>query len=100
MVSSGAAADKPFRWTRLARRAPVKRIAKHVLLELALHADRDGTCFPRVITLARETGWSRRAIQNALRELESLYLIRTLPGRRRGGEQQGSNVYRLLLREQ
>ena len=100
MVATRPDADKPFYWCKLARRAPVHRVAKHVLLVLALHADKDGTCFPRVITLARETGWTTRSVQIALRELESKGPIQTLPGRRRGTDRQGSNVYRLLLREQ
>jgi hypothetical protein len=61
-------------------------IQQHVLLALARHADDDGRrCFPSVATLARETGRSRRTVQQILRELASAGVLAIAhPGGGRG----------------
>ncbi len=57
--------------------------ARHVLLVLALDADREGIAWPGVATLARETGLTRRGVQMAIRQLEDGGWILSRTGRRR-----------------
>ncbi len=50
---------------------------RHVLLCLANYAGADGSAaFPSVLRLARDTGFSERAVQTHLRKLEKAMLIR------------------------
>jgi hypothetical protein len=53
----------------------VPSTAKHVLLVLATHADKDGLCWPSVATIGAKSGLGERAIQTALRLLIGKGLI-------------------------
>lgn len=54
----------------------IKPLARFVLLLLAEHAGKDGTCWPSRGTLATLTGTSQPSIKRALRELERGEFIR------------------------
>ncbi len=63
-----------------------------VLLALAESADIDsGECFPSIATIARRANLSKRATQYALRKLESMGEITTIPGESR----YSTNIYRI-----
>lgn len=71
---------------QLAWRACLRPSAKAVLNAMAWFADDTGqSIWPSVNTLAQNTGYSRRAIQKLLRELEEAGVIRAL-GSRLGGK--------------
>ena len=66
---------------RLAHRpkllSELKGPALSVLLALALRADNDdGSCFPGIDTIARDSGYGRSSVCNALNQLEALGLVR------------------------
>ena len=48
----------------------VSPIARHVGTIIAGHANRGGLAWPSLETIAAETGWSRRAVMRAVREIE------------------------------
>jgi DNA-binding transcriptional MocR family regulator len=60
-----------------------------VLTALRSHADKTGRAYPRVETLAEETGLSVRTVQRALRRLAAAGLIKI----KLGGRYRSSNVY-------
>lgn len=74
--------------------ATVKGIEKNVLVALADYANQDGFAFPSLKKLAQKSGWSERAVQSALRELETMKLIEVESGVYRG--RQSSNQYVVL----
>ena len=77
-------------------KVPLRPCLKAVLNALANRADEEGYCFPGLANLELRTGWSRRAIQNALRELERLSLL-TTSARYSSNGHQISNMYRLSM---
>jgi len=56
--------------------AELKGRALSVLLCLASHAGQDGKAWPGITTIARETGYTRKAAIDAIRKLERLGYIR------------------------
>ena len=97
--TSGESSKRTFFWINLARKAPLRGIPKNVLRSLADFANSAGTCFPSIGTLARESGWSERAVKRALRELEAGGWVRTKEGKQKGTVRQGSNVYTIIPRD-
>jgi hypothetical protein len=71
---------------------PRIRSWKFTLLNLCHHANQDGEAFPGVATVARETGYSGKAVSDALAGLEAMGIIR-----RKGhcGQRQRVSVYDL-----
>ena len=77
---------------------------KFLGITLALHGDAAGhNIYPSVRTLAAEVGWTRRAVQGGLRDLERLHVLRRMTAGRgyasadrnpRGGH---STVYALCV---
>ena len=67
---------------------------KAVLVRLADHANDAGKAWPSVASLVRATGFCRRAVQKALRDLEKLGHIRTTHQITKAGDP-GSNTYEL-----
>src|SRR5260221_8798947 len=63
-----------------------------VLTALRSHADKTGRAYPRVETLAEETGLSVRTVQRALRRLAAAGLIKI----ELGGRYRSSNVYEIV----
>ena len=59
----------------LMRRTEISGNAKLCLARLYQFAGKDGICFPRITTIAKEVGLSTRTVQRCLRELEDLGLI-------------------------
>jgi len=75
--------------------------ARCVLIVLATYANDDGICWPGIRTIARNSGFTRTTVGNAIRKLEALGEV--TKGKRhisdtRGGRQQ-LNAYRLNLYE-
>ena len=75
---------------------PLKPCPKSVLVALANRADEDGYCWPGLDDLELRTGWKRRAIQLALRELQAASLIVVSPRFSSNGVQT-SNLYRIAM---
>ena len=69
---------------------PKIRCWKFVLLNLCYHANAEGEAFPGISTIASETGYTARAIKDALAGLETLGIIK-LKGR--CGQQNRVSVY-------
>lgn len=69
--------------------------ARAVYMYLKDHADRSGSCWPGINTIAAELGLSRTTVKRALAELCREELITKLPRHRRNGGCT-SNLYRLL----
>ena len=69
---------------------PKIRCWKFVLLNLCYHANAEGEAFPGISTIASETGYTTRAIKDALAGLEALGIIK-LKGR--CGQQNRVSVY-------
>ena len=69
---------------------PKIRCWKFVLLNLCYHANAEGEAFPGISTIASETGYTARAIKDALAGLEALGIIK-LKGR--CGQQNRVSVY-------
>ena len=89
-----------FRLYYFAARSPVRKAAKAVLWALAHRCDyRDGGPWraTHIATLAYESGLSRRATQDALRELESAGLITVEASEHPGSRDDGWNRYRIVL---
>ena len=74
----------------------LKPCPKSVLVALANRADEDGFCWPGIEDLELRTGWKRRAIQQAIRELESSGLVSITPRFSTNGVQT-SNLYRIAM---
>lgn len=70
--------------------------AKLVLVKLADQANDDGISWPSVKTICKHTELSERAVQEQIRKLEKMGLLRIVPRRREDGKST-SNVYQLLL---
>ena len=75
-------------WT--AQCHPKIRCWKFVLLNLCYHANAEGEAFPGITTIARETGYTERAVKDALAGLEALGIIK-LKGR--CGQQNRVSMY-------
>jgi len=75
----------------------LKGSVKSVLLILANRANKEGECFPALSTIAREAGVARSTVQEAIKELERLGLIKKI--RRKSTNHPGwtSNLYRLSV---
>jgi Helix-turn-helix domain len=58
---------------------PCSATQKLVLVALADHADHHGSCYPSIGRVASRCGLSRRAVQKAIRGLESARLLSTQP---------------------
>ena len=71
---------------------------KFVLVVLADAADDQGTCWPRISTVAGKVGVSTRTVQRAVQHLARHKLISVEPRKRSDGSS-SSNLYRLRLRE-
>ena len=69
---------------------PKIRCWKFVLLNLCYHANAEGEAFPGITTIARETGYSAKAVGDALVGLEQMGIIK-LKGR--CGQRQRVSVY-------
>jgi len=74
----------------------LKPCPKAVLNALANRADEDGYCWPGLADLELRTGWSRRAIQHAIRHLTDQQLLSVSPRHTESG-QQTSNLFKLSL---
>ena len=59
-------------------REDIKGVTKNVAVALADAASDQGMCFPAVDTLALKCGWGKRAVQNALNDLEGMGLLRRI----------------------
>lgn len=69
---------------------------KYILLALAhFHSGKTGQCNPKVETIAKMVGKSKRATQTALGQLEDMGYI--AKAKRRRGPRQASNHYNLAL---
>ena len=75
---------------------PLKPCPKSVLVALANRADQDGYCWPGLEDLEFRTGWNRRSIQRAVKELEASGLLMVTPRFTSIGVQT-SNLYRLSM---
>lgn len=73
-------------------------VPKFVLVVLADAADDQGTCWPRISTVAEKVGVSTRTVQRAVQHLAKYKLISVEPRKRSDGSS-SSNLYRLRLRE-
>jgi hypothetical protein len=62
--------------TKWAWMQSVSSTEKLVLLELSDHADKNNECFPSQKTIAKRTGFTPRAVNSALKKLETRQLIR------------------------
>ena len=71
---------------------PKRRAWKFVLLNLCHHANPEGEAYPSVATVMRETGYSNRAVADALTGLEELGIIRRTGG---CGQRRRVSVYLL-----
>lgn len=69
---------------------------KHLLMVLVLHANDEGTCYPRISTLAAETGSSESTVKRTLEALENKKLIQRQQRRKATGDPT-SNLYTLTL---
>lgn len=69
---------------------------KHLLMVLVLHANDEGTCYPRISTLAAETGASESTVKRTLEALEIKGLIQRRQRRSATGDPT-SNLYTLTL---
>ena len=73
----------PFIYARAIRASDLPAIARHVALTLGTYANRSGEAWPSQETLQRGTGWSRRTVNNALKDLELAgWLSRLVKGHR------------------
>jgi hypothetical protein len=70
---------------------------KSVLVALANRADEDGHCWPGIEDLEQRTGWGRRAIQTAIKDLRARQLLSVSPRFSGATGQQQTNLYRLAL---
>lgn len=69
-------------------------VAKGILLTIAAHANKHGTCYPSVRRIAQLSGFCRRVIFAKLKVLEAMGLIkRSRQTRKDGGWR--ANIYRL-----
>ena len=84
---------------QLASGCTLRPALKNVLLALAWHADPNGrNAFPSVNTIAQRTGYRRRTVQKALRELEAqeiIYAVGSRLGGRRHSTRYDFNVRKL-----
>jgi|SRR5579862_6181514 len=69
---------------------------KHILTDLAYHADDDGRCFLKLQTIANECGISVRTVTRDLRKLVKDGIVRRRRGRRNDGRT-GCNTYEIDL---
>jgi DNA-binding transcriptional MocR family regulator len=69
-----------------ARAAPVDSTARHVLMVIASHANRQGHAWPSTSTLALETGLHRRTVELAVQRIESAGVLDVIHRRGRSCE--------------
>jgi hypothetical protein len=81
-------------WAR--KRRAGSHTAKAVLMNLALHADHEGYCWPSQETMAKEIECSVDSVQRALRKLERRFLRRIK--RKSSDGRRISDAYQLMLR--
>ena len=53
--------------------------ARHIFLELSLRANKEGECWPSVVTIAHDTGYSERQVRKMIRLLEDHKWIQIEP---------------------
>ncbi len=63
-------------------------------IALGLRVGKNGTCFPSLATLAKDTGYSKRQVQRAVDELVRIGLIEREPRQNAAGDP-SSNLYHL-----
>ena len=71
-------------------------ISNSVLIVLANYADEENECFPSQGRLSEDTGWSVRAIRDAIADLEQKGLLVSAIRRRRDGSMT-SCLYTLMI---
>ena len=76
---------------------PLPPCPKSVLVALANRADEDGFCWPGIDDLERRTGWKRRAVQTAIKDLQARQLLTVSPQFSDKTGVQKSNLYRIAL---
>lgn len=76
-------------------RSELPHRARAVYMYLKDHADKKGTCWPGIKTIARELKLSRSTVKRALEDLCRAGLIAKAPRWRENGSL-SSNLYRLL----
>lgn len=76
---------------------PLPPCPKSVLVALANRADEDGYCWPGIDDLEQRTGWKRRAVQTAIKDLQDRQLLTVSPQFSEKTGVQKSNLYRLAL---
>lgn len=85
-----------FEYMQSAFSSGLKPRARLVLQCLVYHADREGSCFPSLKTIAAECSYGLTTIKRALRELcEAGYVIREARFDKRKNGGQTSNLYTL-----
>ena len=67
-----------------------------VFICLALHIKEDGTCWPSVSLMAKETGYNKDTIFKALGTLETMGFISRVQKKDIKNKRFGSNVYQLF----
>lgn len=67
---------KKYEHMEIAFRAELKTRAKFILQCLAMHANREGKCFPGIKTIAAECGYSVNTVKRALKDLEEAGFIK------------------------
>lgn len=85
-----------FEYIQTAFDSSLKPRARLVLQCLVYHADKDGSCFPALKTIATECGYGLSTVKRALRELcDAGYIVKQarFDERKHGG--QTSNLYTL-----
>lgn len=70
-------ADSGWSWVKWAWEASISNSSeKFVLVALAQHANREGTCYPSVARIMRRTALGERCVQSKLKSLEMRGLLR------------------------
>jgi biotin operon repressor len=81
-----------------ARHWDVSPVARHVGSVIASHANRAGLAWPSLETIAAETGWSRRAVMKAVREIEGAGVLVVIQRTGHSSEYQFAQSYPQLVR--
>ncbi len=80
----------------VAKRSKLKRTAKSILIIIALYADEDGGgAYPSVATIARDSGYTRRAVQAAKRAAVKAGELECIANY--APNKSGSDLYRVRL---
>lgn len=70
-----------------------------VFLWMCHFADRDGTCFPSRLTLAKHAGIGKSSVDRAIEELIAIGILAKKSRFRPGRKEQDSNLYQILILE-